>query len=98
MGSTSGPAPSASTVQSRRSARRRRNMPQITRPTERVKIDLGDQVFTLRYTLRAMKEAAEEFGGSISSIEVLKTIDERNLGKLIWYGLRADQPEMTVEQ
>ena len=74
-------------------------MAQITRPTERVKIVLADDVErTLRYTLRAMKEAAEEFGGSIASIDVLKTIDEQNLGKLIWYGLRADQPDITVEQ
>jgi hypothetical protein len=73
-------------------------MPLITRPTERVKIELGDppKEFTLRYTLRAMKEAAEEFGGSIASIETLQKIDEQNLGKLIWYGLRADAPEVTV--
>jgi hypothetical protein len=64
-----------------------------------VKITLADGVErTLRYTLRAMREAAEEFGGSITSAETLKKLDENTLGKLIWYGLRADQPDLTVEQ
>lgn len=74
-------------------------MPQIARPTSGVKITLADGVErTLRYTLRAMREAAEEFGGSITSAETLKKLDENTLGKLIWYGLRADQPDLTVEQ
>lgn len=70
-----------------------------TRAIERVQVRLSDGVErTLRYTLRAMKEAREEFGGSITSMETLRKLDETNLGKLLWYGLRADQPELTVEQ
>lgn len=66
---------------------------------ERVKVTLGDGVErTLRYTVAAMKEARDEFGGSITSMEILKTIDETRIGKLLWYGLRADQPEITPEQ
>jgi hypothetical protein len=72
-------------------------MPEV-RAIERAKITLGDgREYVLRYTLAAMKEAREEFGGPINSQQTLEKIDETNLGKLIWYGLRADYPEMTVE-
>jgi hypothetical protein len=73
-------------------------MPAI-KPTERVKVTLGDGVErTLRYPLSAMKQAREEFGGSITSVDVLKGLDETNIGKLLWYGLKTDYPELTVEQ
>ena len=64
-----------------------------------MKVTLSDGIErVLRYTLRTMREAAEEFGGSITSQVVLRGMDENKLGKLLWYGLRADQPSLTVEQ
>lgn len=71
----------------------------ITRPTESVKIALSDGVERmLRYPLKALKEAKAEFGASVMSIEGLRSLNEDNLGRLIWYGLRADDPNITVEQ
>lgn len=69
-----------------------------TRPTENIKVTLADGIErVLRYSLRTMREAAEDFGAPINSIETLKRVDESNLGKLIWYGLRKDSPDLTVE-
>lgn len=69
-----------------------------TRAIERVKVTLGDGVErTLRYTIAAMREAREEFGGSITDMETLNGIEIEKTGKLLWYGLRADQPELTPE-
>jgi hypothetical protein len=72
-------------------------MPETT-AVERVKVTLNDGVErTLRYTLADMKEAKEHFGGSITKVETLQKIDEDDLGKLIWFGLRTDQPELSPE-
>jgi hypothetical protein len=69
------------------------------RPTESTKITLSDGIErTLRYPLSALKEAKQEFGASIMSFEALKNLNEDNIGKLVWYGLRADDPSITVEQ
>lgn len=69
------------------------------RPTESTKLVLTDGVErTLRYPLSALKEAKQEFGASIMSVEGLKGLNEDNLGKLIWYGLRADDPSIKVEE
>lgn len=67
-------------------------------PTERVKLTLADGVErTLRYNIRTMKEASEEFGGSIMKAETLNQMEVERLPKLIWYGLRADSPDLTLE-
>jgi hypothetical protein len=68
------------------------------RPTDGVAVTLGKREFTLRYDIGAMKEAKAEFGGSITSPRVLAGIDEDKIGKLLWYGLRANHPEITVEE
>jgi hypothetical protein len=71
----------------------------MTRATPRTTVVLSDGIVrTLRYPLGALKEAREEFGGSVLRGDTLGALDETNVGKLIWYGLRADQPDMTVEE
>lgn len=72
-------------------------MPEV-RAIQRVTVALDDGVERpLRYTLRAMKEAREEFGGSITDQSVLNRLDETTIGKLLWYGLKTDDPAITVE-
>lgn len=68
-----------------------------TRPTEGVRVTLGGREYTLRYTFAALKAAKKEFNGSILKQETLQNLDEENLGKIIWYGLRAHHPDVTLE-
>lgn len=66
---------------------------------ERVRVTLGDGVERiLRYTMWDLKEAREEFGGSITDVETRRKITEENIGRLLWYGLRTDQPELDADQ
>jgi len=66
-------------------------------PTDGVRVKLGDSEFTLRYPFSVLKAAKAEFGGSILKPETLHKLDEENLGKIIWYGLLAHHPEITLE-
>jgi hypothetical protein len=67
------------------------------RPTDGVRVELGGKEYTLRYTFAALKAAKKEFNGSILKQETLQKLDEENLGKIIWYGLRAHHPDVTLE-
>lgn len=76
-------------------------MARVERPTERVTLTLADgKERVLRYPLSALKQAREEFGASLltNGGEALKNLDEDKLPKLIWYGLKADDPEITPDQ
>lgn len=71
----------------------------IERPTTPAKVTLADgKERVLRYPLGVMKAAAAEFGSSLFKRETLANLDEDKLAKLIWYGLKTDEPTITVEQ
>jgi hypothetical protein len=52
---------------------------------------------TLRYPLSKVKAAKKEFGASLLTGTGLHDMDEDRLPKLIWYGLSADDQELTPD-
>lgn len=73
-------------------------MPEQTYPTPGVPVKIGGRDFVLRYPASSMKQAREEFGGSITNFAIVRTIDETKIGKLLWYGTKANHPEVSVEE
>lgn len=61
-------------------------------PTRGVPIEL-DRVRYLRYTLGSLRRIREEYG-----TDALKDgVSEEKLAKVIWYGLKTDDPTLKVE-
>jgi len=54
--------------------------------------------YKLKYTLGTMQAMSEEFGGSFLESNVLASINETKLAKLIHYGLRKHHGNLTLEQ
>lgn len=61
-------------------------------PTRGVPVEL-DRTRYLRYTLATMRTIREEFGKELAA-----GISDDKLAKVLWYGLRGEDPTVTIEQ
>lgn len=63
-----------------------------------VTIDLGDGITRkLRYPFKFMREAKKALGVSMMNGEAVQKLDEDKFPELLYYGLKADEPSITVE-
>lgn len=61
-------------------------------PTRGVVVEL-DKARHLRYSLRTRREMLEEFGGE----EEFQRRINQEIGKVLWYGLRHEDPDLTLD-
>ena len=62
-------------------------------PTRGVPVELGGRTRHFRYTLKTLREIREKFGAKALEEGVADTA----LAEVMYMGLRADDPELTVE-
>lgn len=64
-------------------------------PSRGIPVEL-DRTRRVRYSLRTLRELCEEFGVDLDELDELE-LKISTLGKFLWYGLRHEDPELTVE-
>lgn len=62
-------------------------------PTRGTPVELGGRTRYLRFTLKTIREMREKFGNDLD-----KGLQGDQIADLLWYGLRADDPELTLMQ